>query len=183
MCFGELLFHPYVVNTHKEIFLSKMRRYGIRSAILTILQFWRNDLKTKEAVKQIHLAAPKNQRHRILSEDLESFYTSLQNPERQPNEESAYIFLTEKLTEKELTLLENRDDDFLNAFPYYRSGHMHALFKNDMEEIEESSDPGSIFSRNYGHRDTIPLNVTPQPMQEVANEDLLDIELKKQGEK
>ena len=54
---------------------------------------------------------------------------------------------------------------------------------SDMEEIEESSDPGSIFSRNYGHRDTIPLNVTPQPMQEVANEDLLDIELKKQGEK
>ena len=166
---------------HKEIFLSKMRRHGIRSAVLTILQFWPNDFKTKETVKQIHLAARKNQRHRILSEDLESFYTSLQNPERHPKEESVDIFLTKKLSEEELTLLEKRDKDFLNAFPYYRSGHMHALFENDMEEIGKSSDPESIFFRIYGHRDTIALNVTPKSMQEVANDDLLDTE--KQCEK
>ena len=145
-----------------------MRRYGIRSAILTILQFWRKDLATKEAVKEIHLTARKYQIRRILSEDLELFYTSLQNLERQPKEEGVNIFLTKKLTEKELTLLENRDEDFLNTFTYdkyvlYR-GPGPSNFKNDMEIIEKSSDPDSIFSRNYGHRYTIPLNVTPKSM-------------------
>ena len=157
-----------------------MRRYGIRSAILTILEFWRIDLETKEAVKQRHLEARKNQ----LSEDLELFYTSLQNPDRQPKAEKAYIFSTKKLTEEELTLLENRNREYLNTFLSYRSDRLPANFDDKMKEIKESSDPESIFSYSYGYRETIFLHVTLKSMQEemrkrVANEDLSDMEIKK----
>ena len=59
-----------------------MRIYGITSAILTMLHFWRDSLKTREAVIQQYVDARKvqlkkeNEKNitvkRILSEDLES---------------------------------------------------------------------------------------------------------------
>ena len=52
-------FRSYAEKTLKENFLSKMRRYGIRSAILTILKFWREDLQSKEAVNQYYHRARK----------------------------------------------------------------------------------------------------------------------------
>ena len=173
-----------------------MRRYGIRSAISTMLTFWRLNLQTKEAVKEEHLKARKNQLmkengksvlfvDRIISEDLELFYTSLQNPERQPKAERARFFLDKKLTEEELTLLENRNREYLNTFLSYRSDRLPANFDDKMKEIKESSDPESIFSYSFGERNTIVLHVTLKSMQEemrkrVANEDLSDMELKKQ---
>ena len=218
MCFGwwsnksygpytwNFWFPIYAERTLKEIFLSKMRGYGIRSATLTILHFRRENLKTKEAVKQRHLTATKNQLEHemlwkhygqsvfvelLLSEDLELFYTNLQNPERQPKSDQKFVhaclFLTQKLTEEEQTLLENKNRDFLNAFYSYGSdgvphGHRYD-FSIDMKAIEKSSDPESIFSCSCGHRHTIDLHVTLKSMQEemrkrVANEDLSDMDLK-----
>ena len=171
-----------------------MRRYGIRSAILTTMGFWRANLKTKEAVKQLHCVARKDQLEkenranviveRIISEDLELFYTNLQNPERQIKEECARFFSTPKLTEEELMLLENRDIDFLDSFSLYESDSISNTFDWDMMKIEKSGDLDSIFSRNDGFRQTIHLNATLKSMQEemrkrVANEDQSDMELKK----
>ena len=152
-----------------------MRRYGIRSAILTILEFWRIDLETKEAVKQRHLEARKNQ----LSEDLELFYTSLQNPDRQPKAERAYryIFSTKKLTEEELTLLENRNREYLNTFLSYRSDRLPANFDDKMKEIKESSDPESIFSYNYGYRESFCLHIKLKSMQEEMRKRVADMDM------
>ena len=93
-----------------ELFLSKMRRYGIRSAILTIVDYRGYNLITKEAVIQRHLEASVYQlkKHngknvivqRILSEDLELFYTSLQNPESQPKKDFSLIFWTKNSLKK-----------------------------------------------------------------------------------
>ena len=195
ICFG-LWYYSKDVKTFQEIFLPKMRRYGIRSAILTILNFRRYNLKTKEAVKQQHIDSRKGQLDkgikksdllvsRIISEDLELFYTNLQNPERQPKSDYASIFSTQKLTEEELTPLENRDRDFLNTFSLYDRTFGLSYFNEELEAIEKSSDPDSIFSYSTGCRDTITLHVTPKSVQEemrkrVADEDLLNMELKKQ---
>ena len=107
---------------------------------------------------------------RILSEDLELFYTNLQNPERQPTSDQKFVhtsyFSTRKLTEEELTLLKNRNEDFLNTFHSYGSGaHPESLrqaetLDSDMRAIERSSDPESVFSCCSGHRHTIELHVT-----------------------
>ena len=160
-------FNSYAEQTFEETILSKMRRYVIKSAILSILGFRRADLKTKEAVKQQHrsMQLEKDQGknvtvQRIISEDLELFYTSLQNPERQPKEEYVDIFSTKKLTEEELTLLENRNRGYLNTFSDYGPDGVSFYFDSDMKEIEKSNDPESIFSRSYGNRWTIPLYVT-----------------------
>ena len=171
-----------------------MRRYGIRSAILTILHFERVELQTKEVIQKHH-DAPLFQllkdigvghRRRLsferISDDLELLYTSLQNSERQPKAERVFIFSSKKLTEEELTLLENRDEDFLNAFPSYRSHP--SVFENHIKKIGKSSDPDSIFTWLSGNRKTIALDVTLKSMQEemrkrVANEDLSDMEIKK----
>ena len=177
---------PPDVETFEMIFLSKMRRYGIKSATLTILNFERFHLQTKEAVKQQHLMARKDQLEedngkyatgeRIISEDLELLYTSLQNPKRQHitrlNSEDfcgiterANIFSTKKLTEKEVTLLENRSREFLNTFRWYGSEGRPSYFEDDMKQIGTSSDPDSVFTRNLGNRVTKTLHVSLRSVQ------------------
>ena len=195
MCLEDWV-QPGPEQIFKEIFLSKMLRYGIRSAILTMLSFRRGHLIAKEAVKELHLQVRKDRLeeengenvlyvHRIISEDSELFYTSLENPESYPKVEKAYIFSTKKLTEEELTLLENRNEDFLITFMYYGSDGLPSLFDSHMKKIEKSSDPESIFCCSWGHRWTFSLHVTPESMQDemrkrVANENLSDMESKKQ---
>ena len=89
------------------------------------------------------------------------FIPNLQNPESQPREEYANIFSTQKLTEDELKLLEDRNEDYLNKFNWYRgSGAPFSIFDDDMKEIGKSDDPESIFSQSCGHRNTIGLHVT-----------------------
>ena len=171
MCFG---YWFDLKHTLKELFLSKMKKYGIKSAVLTILGFWRVRLETKEEVKQNHLEARKNQVEndelekqeqdglnvyieRIISEDLELFYMNLQNPDRQHEQEYADIYSTKKLNEEELNLLKNRNKYYLSTFSWYE---YLPNFESDMKEIKESSDPDSIFSESCGFRLTFDLEVT-----------------------
>ena len=159
LCFGScrMLSHAKEM-TIKEQFLSKIKKYEIRSAILTILGFQRSNVKTKEEVKQRHLRAQKVVDHKVIdvisSEDSDLFYTSLQNPEGQPTAEQSYIFLTQKLSEKELTLLKSRNKNYLDTFSWYR---YPSIFDSAMKIIEQSSDPESIYSESIGYRKTIPL--------------------------
>ena len=62
---------------------------------------------------------------RLLSDDLESFYTSLQNPEptekttslqNPPKARNSKLFLIQKLTEEDVTLVENKVTDYLSIF-------------------------------------------------------------------
>ena len=180
-------------KTLQEIFMSKMRKYGIRSAILTMLYLERWNLKTKEEVKQDYLDVREAQLkkdngermyvERLLSHDLESFYTCLQNPERPPKAEYSNIFLMQKLTEEDVTLVENRNNEYLNTFWF--DYNPDSEYKKTMEEFKESSDPESIFSYSDGGRSTSALHVTLKSVQEemrkrASNEDLSDMNLKKQ---
>ena len=186
------------IKTFKNIFLRRMRKNGMRSAILSIVSFRQQKLKTKEEVKE-HLDARQNQLkeategeekfaivQRLLSEDLESLYTSLQNPEREPKKERVNLFLTQKLTEEQQTLLETRNDHYLKTFNWYNRPHWRkSHFNLDMSFIRESNDSESIFSRSDGERWTSALHVSLKSLQEemrkrVSNEDLPVMELKKQ---
>ena len=94
-----------------------MREYGVRSAILTMLRLTRNRLMTKEEVKQKYRDAHEDELEwergaivrRSLTDDLESFYNCLQNPESKPKAEAVpFCFLTQKLNEEELRLLNGK---------------------------------------------------------------------------
>ena len=192
-------------KTFKEIFLPKMREYGLRSAILTMLYSGRSKLTTKEKVKQKYLDAHEAELTkdrgaliwRSLNEDLESFYTSCQNPESKPKAEVAYSFVTQKLNEEELRLLDERNEDYLNTFHSYNRIWMDGRedsnrlllnaaqrFNKDIEEIGKSSDPESKFSYTFCGRWTFALHVTLKSMQaamrkRASNEDMSNVELKK----
>ena len=183
-----------------------MRENGVRSAILTILHSRRDYLTTKEKVKQkyrdAHEAELKKDQGaliwRSLNEDLEYFYTRLQNPESKPKAEVSYSFLTQKLTEEELRLVDEMNQDYLNTFSRYNQFWMKGRedsnklikkaaqnFKEDIEQIKKSSDPESKFSRGFCGRWTFALRVTLESMQKemrkrAANENLSHMELKKQ---
>ena len=130
--------------------------------------------------------------HVPLSEDLESFYTSLQNPERPTKAEYSDIILIQKMTEEDVTLVENRNTDYLSTFYWLSlslSGRLIDGFDEYMEKVKkklnESSDPESIFCYHYGGRWTSALHVTLKSVQEemrkrASNEDLSDMKLKKQ---
>ena len=161
-------------ETFEQIVLIQMRKYGMRSAFLTILDFGRLNLKTRETVDQEQAQLEKDRGRgvsvdRLLSEDLESFYINLQNPtykfepKKFQREETANIFLTQKLTEVELTLLKRRNNDYLNTFYWYQPDAKRSVdFDNDMKKIGKSSDPESIFSHSVGDRWTSRLELPPQ---------------------
>jgi len=179
-----------------------MRKYGTRSAILTVLYLERWNLRTKEEVKQDYLDVreaqlkkDKGERvyvERLLSDDSESFYTSLQNPERPPKAEYFDIILLQKLTEEDVMLVKNRNTDYLSTFYWLSlslSGRIIEGFDEYMElfkkKLNESSDPESIFGYHYGGRWTSALHVTLKSVQEemrkrASIEDLSDMKLKKQ---
>ena len=162
-------------KTLTEIFFLKMRKYGIRSAILTMLNLRHSNLRTKEEVKQKYLDVREAQLkkdigkdedvQRLLSDDLESFYTSLQNPERPPKAEHSNIFLMQKLTEEDVTLVENRNTDYFSTLWIDYNPYMEKSLPY-LEKFKESSDPESIFSYSYGGRWIFALHVTLKSMQE-----------------
>ena len=197
-----------------------MSKYGIRSAILTMLYLRRDHLKTKEEVKQHNLGVRKAQLKKekgetsvdfttrnhyseklsiklLLSDDLESFYTSLQNQELPLVAEHSDISLIQKLIEEDVTLVENRNPnylntlgsfDFMNPYAKYIKPYNPTLGPRSVDaylkKFEESSDPESIFSYSAGHRWTQALLVTlksvQHEMRKRASNDLSDMKLKKQ---
>ena len=150
-----------------------MGKYAIRSAFLTMLYLEQYHLQTKDNIDSKHRYARKIQLkreqgeklwldqdlHRILSDDLESFYTSQRKPGYLPEEESVAFFLAQKISEEEQTLLKNRNKDYLNKFKWYHSDSSK-VFDIDMKKIKKSSDPESIYRWNEGKRLTMNLNVT-----------------------
>ena len=67
-----------------DFILTKMRRYGIQSSILTILRMLRKKLITKEKVKDAYKGKLENDEdwcryEGSIHDDLESFFMSLQN--------------------------------------------------------------------------------------------------------
>ena len=180
-------------TTFKEIFWAKMREYGVRSAILTTLNLRRQCLTTKEEVKQKYRDAhkaelKKNKKARIrrsLNDDLEYFYASLQNPESKPKAEDSDSFLTQKLTEEELRLVDEKNQDYMHKYHSYSQLPGCWNFYYDIEEMKKSSDPESKFSYSTCERWTSALHVTLKSMQEemskrAADEDLSHMELRKQ---
>ena len=146
-----------------------MQKYGIRSAILTILDMWRENLISKEKVKRKYRVAYKaelqnkkrNFKNRLsVNDDLESFDNNLQNPHTKPKTELIESFLTQKLTTEELKLVEERNEDYLELFFNYNcpgggsfdKGSL--LFQKDMKKISKSSDPDSTFINTYCRRRT-----------------------------
>ena len=110
-------------NKLKEIILTKMRKYEIQSSILTMLGMVRWKLVTKEKVKKAYEGKLKNDQdwdfyEGSINDDLERFFINLQNQE-EVTDELVQSFFTPKLTNEELKLVQEGNEEHLNTYSDY----------------------------------------------------------------
>ena len=130
-------------NRLEEIFRTKMKTYGIKSAILTKLGMWRQELVTKEKVKQAYEGKLKNEKgwkiyETSIHDDLEIFFTDLQN-QKQIKNETVLSFFTPKLTEKELKLVQEKNEQHLVTYSKHFIGRNPDVDAEEMKKSDSSS--------------------------------------------
>ena len=147
-------------NTMKELLAAKMKKHGILSLMFTMLNMWRGNLVTKEKVKEAYEQKLKNHvdwagQNESIHDDLESFLFNIQN--YQPiKEEDVKSYFTPKLTDEELVLVENKNEEYLQSF------FMHGSKKDwsadvSVEEMKKS-DSKDKFVHGYCLRRTFSIH-------------------------
>ena len=128
----------------KEIILTKMRKYGIQSSILTMLRMWRYNLVTKEKVKKAYKGELKNDEdwkdyEGSINDDLERFLINLQNP-KEVKKELVNSFFTPKLTNEELKFVQERNQEHLRTYAvhYIDIDYIDRNPDVDVEEMKKS---------------------------------------------
>ena len=128
-----------------------MSKYGIRSAILTMLYLRRDHLETKEEVKQHNLGVRKAQLKKEKGETSVDFTTRNHYSEKL----SIKLLLSDDL--------ESFYTNYLFTFGSYKFDSFDTFidrFVEDIKKFKESSDLESIFSNSYGGRLTTTLHLT-----------------------
>ena len=126
----------------RRTFLDKMKNYGIRTAILTMLNMWRCNLVTKETVQQAYDGKLKDEidwkDRESVHDDLEKFFSNLENHES-VGEEWVNSFFTPKLTEEELKLVEERNEQHLSTYEDHFQGINPDLNLEEMKKSDSAS--------------------------------------------
>ena len=122
----------------KEMILKKMPEYGIQTSILTTLTMYRRDLITQEESKQAAEGKLKNDPEwedydGSINDDLDSFINNLQNSNELKDEKVESFFLP-KLTEEELKLVEEKNQEHIMS---YMDG-LYGCPDVDVEEMKQS---------------------------------------------
>ena len=146
-------------NRLQKILLEKMRKYGIQSALLTGLHMVRRKLVTKEKAKQAYEGKLKNEKDwklykQSIGDDLEAFFENLQS-QKEIRYETVGSFFLPKLTENELKLVEQRNEQHLSTYS------RHYYQKNPDVDPEEMKKSDSRSKYVYGRcwRETINLTI------------------------
>ena len=158
--------------------LNKMKNSGIRTAILTMLNMWRRNLVTKETVQQAYDGKLKDEigwkDGESVHDDLEKFLTNLENNEIE--DEWVNSFFTPKLTEEELKLVEERNEQHLVTY----ADHFHG--KNPDVKLKEIKKSNSASKYVHGHCIRQTFYLTLESIQKrPSNENISEKETKKQN--
>ena len=165
----------------KEIILRKMRKYGIQSSILTVLWMTRWNLVTKEKVKKAaegKLKDDEDWKHYkgSINDDLERFFINLQD-ENEIKEEGVSSFFAPKLTNEEMKLVQERNQEHLNTY----SRHIAGLNPDvDVEEMKQSNSK-SKFVHGGCVRCTIPLTLDTIQTEDITKDELQDAKITIRG--
>ena len=124
----------------KKILLKKMKSYGIQSATLTILNMMRFKLITKEKVAQLYEGKFKKSKglKGSINDDLEAFFTKLQYTKKIKNKK-VHSFLTPKLTDEEMKLVEERNELHIATYLNHYFGEQYDVDEEEMEKSESKS--------------------------------------------
>ena len=135
----------------KSLILEAMKKYKIRSVMVTIINMMRYDLITKEAMEDICNGENYIYRERrdSVNDDLESLFENLRLG-KQPLEHVLTYFFP-KLTEKELELVARKD------FTYFETLGLRTN-KDVNEDQMKLSESDSKFVKAFGSRKTFTIN-------------------------
>ena len=113
----------YIQNVNNSIIslvLEGLQMHDLKSVFVTRIHMFRNLLITKEKMEDTCLGKNKvngNLRKESINDDIESVYESLQLGEKP--EPFAFTYCLPKLTQRELELIETKDEDYLQTFRFY----------------------------------------------------------------
>ena len=130
-------------NRLRENLLKKMRECGIQSAMFTMLHMHRWKLVTKEKAKKAYEGKLKNEEEwedyeQSIGDDLETFFKNLQSQKEIENEFVESFFLP-KLTEDELKLVEQRNEQHLSTYLEHYDGLNPDVDPEEMKKSESRS--------------------------------------------
>ena len=150
--------HYFWKDKLEEIILTKMRIYGVQSSILTMLDMARLNLVSKETFKKAAEGKLKNEKYwedyeGSINDDLERFFINLQNQE-ELNYEFVQSFFTPKLTNEELKLVQEGNEEHLKTYLFDDGKNPDV----DVEEMKKS-DSKSKYVHGQCWRWTIPLKL------------------------
>ena len=153
-----------------EMFWTKMKEYGIQSAVLTMFWITRRNLITKEKTKMAYEGKLKNDKDwkryvGSMNDDLESFFENLQL-KKEVEEEDVLSFFLPKLTKDELKLVEEKNFDYLESFGDYVGGTNPDV---DIEEMKKSNSKSKYIHCPF-MRVTMPLKLESDQTSEAESE-------------
>ena len=125
---------------------------------------WRSNLISKVEVKQKYLAAREAESKNVkltfsnqpsVNNDLESFCSNLRNPQMSiKRKEIVHSFLTQELTEEELFLVNNHDEDYAKTLSFFHN-HSNQMSKDQaLENLKNAGSPDSKFVKSFCQRQT-----------------------------
>ena len=143
----------------ETMFSTKMKKYGIQSAVLTGFWIARNYLIPKEKQKMAYEGKLKNDEdwkyyNGSMNDDLESFFENLQL-KKEVELEWARSFFLPKLTNDELKLVEEKNLENLKSYSNFVYGMNPDV---DIEEMKKSKSKSKFIHCNC-YRLTIPLKL------------------------
>ena len=123
-----------------SMILAKMKKYGIKEAMVTIIWMRRWHLITKEKMEDYYKGKDEDgdeHGEESVHDDLDSFFDKLQNGWWE--EERVRTYFLPKLTEKEKKLVEQKDKDHLMSYWDHVIGRDPDVSKKEMDESESKS--------------------------------------------
>ena len=141
-----VVYARYYFDTYDSLrsyIVQAMRKYDIKTVMLTIIDMWRYRLITKEKMES-YCRGQEDQKDSF-NDDLESMFMDIRNGNKPVSETQAYFL--PKLTRQELKLVESKDKDFFKT-----------LMGNKFADVAESemklSESDSKFVRGMCERKT-----------------------------
>ena len=167
----------------QEMFLEKMGKHGVQSAMLTLMSSFRSHLVTKEKVKKAYkesIIYPERslstgkmiKLEQSIHEDLETLFHNLQNKVdiKKVNVPIGCVhsYFFPMLTEKEKKLVESKNEEHLKTYSKHSYGENPDVDPKEMA----LSDSKSKFVHSNCWRMTYPLTLestTREPMENMKN--------------
>ena len=150
VCAGD--YYNYGIISHqaklKSFILDAMKKYNIKSVMVSLIYMVRRKLITKERME--NYCKGKEAQKDSVNDDLESLFEDLRLG-KEPDEEN-YTYFLPKLTKEEMVLVDKRDPSYLDTFSF-PSNHI------DVPEAEiRLSESKSKFLYGIGHRKTFTIH-------------------------